>query len=153
MRALARELGVAPNALYSHVSDKNDLWDLVIDDVLGHVPVPDETQIAADPVGAIREVMADSFEVLVTHPDLRPQILARQGARGVQAQKLGVVTLNALAAAGVAGDEARDALRVLIVNTVGFAAFAVEDGVIPVDEIRGNHARSLDWLLTGILGR
>ena len=152
MRALADSLGVAPNALYSHVRDKNDLWDLVVDDLLGQVPVPSSAAIEADPVGAIRDLFAASFDVLVAHADLMPRILARQGARGVQAQALGVVTLDALERTGITGDEARQALRVLIVTTVGFAAFAVEDGVLPVEELRANHLRALEWLLRAIVG-
>ena len=32
MRALARRLDVAPNALYSHVADKTDLLDQLLDE-------------------------------------------------------------------------------------------------------------------------
>ncbi len=35
MRALARRLDVAPNALYSHVRSKTDLLDALLDDLPG----------------------------------------------------------------------------------------------------------------------
>ncbi len=150
MRALAARLGVAPNALYSHVADKTELVDLVLDDVLGGVPLPAEGTVAADPVGAVRAVMLASYDVLVTHADLMPHFLARQGARGGRAVRLGEATLDALERAGITGQQGRDALRVLIVNTIGFAAFAAEGGVLPAAEVRATYERALDWLLAGI---
>jgi TetR/AcrR family tetracycline transcriptional repressor len=150
MRALAARLGVAPNTLYSHVADKTQLVDLVLDDVLGGVPLPAAGAAEADPVGAVRAVMLASYDVLVTHADLMPHFLARQGARGERAVRLGEVTLDALERAGVAGRQGRDALRVLIVNTIGFAAFSAGGGVLPAAEVRATHERALDWLLAGI---
>jgi TetR/AcrR family transcriptional regulator, tetracycline repressor protein len=150
MRALAARLGVAPNTLYSHVADKTQLVDLVLDDVLGGVPLPAAGTAEADPVGAVRAVMLASYDVLVTHADLMPHFLARQGARGERAVRLGEVTLDALERAGVAGRQGRDALRVLIVNTIGFAAFSAGGGVLPAAEVRATHERALDWLLAGI---
>lgn len=40
MRALARELGVSPMAVYYHVGSKKDLLALLIDDILKHIEVP-----------------------------------------------------------------------------------------------------------------
>jgi TetR/AcrR family tetracycline transcriptional repressor len=150
MRGLAARLGVAPNALYSHVADKTELVDLVLDDVLGAVPLPVERAVERDPLTAVRDLMLASYDVLLTHVDLMPHFLARQGARGEKAQRLGVVMLDALARAGVDEAESRDAMRVLIVNTIGFAAFANDDGPVPAAEIRDGYVRALDWLLAGI---
>ena len=78
MRGLARHLGVAPNALYSHVGDKTELVDLVLDDVLGEVTVPDEVSVHRDPLAAVRSIMTASFDVLLEHTGLMPHFLARQ---------------------------------------------------------------------------
>lgn len=43
MRSLARELGVTPMALYHHVNDKQDLFSLLVDQVLSDVEVPPES--------------------------------------------------------------------------------------------------------------
>ncbi len=155
LRAVARRLGVAPNTLYSHVAGKDDLLDLVLDDVLGGVAVPAEEEVRRDPWGAVRAIMLDSYDVLLAHPGLVPAYLDRQGARGVQAQRLGVVTMRALGNAGLDEESAREAMRVLIVNTVGFAAFSARPegagaGVIRADELRRNFENGLDWLLAGI---
>ena len=155
LRAVARRLGVAPNTLYSHVAGKDDLLDLVLDDVLGGVAVPAEEEVRRDPWGAVRAIMLDSYDVLLAHPALVPAYLDRQGARGVQARRLGVVTMRALGNAGLDGESAREAMRVLIVNTVGFAAFSARPegagaGVIRADELRRNFENGLGWLLAGI---
>ena len=155
LRAVARRLGVAPNTLYSHVAGKDDLLDLVLDDVLGGVAVPAEEEVRRDPWGAVRAIMLDSYDVLLAHPGLVPAYLDRQGARGVQARRLGVVTMRALGNAGLDEESAREAMRVLIVNTVGFAAFSARPegagaGVIGANELRRNFENGLDWLLAGI---
>ena len=155
LRAVARRLGVAPNTLYSHVAGKDDLLDLVLDDVLGGVAVPAEEEVRRDPWGAVRAIMLDSYDVLLAHPGLVPAYLDRQGARGVQARRLGVVTMRALGNAGLDEGSAREAMRVLIVNTVGFAAFSARPegagaGVIGANELRRNFENGLDWLLAGI---
>lgn len=155
LRAVARRLGVAPNTLYSHVAGKDDLLDLVLDDVLGGVAVPAEEEVRRDPWGAVRAIMLDSYDVLLAHPGLVPAYLDWQGARGVQARRLGVVTMRAFGNAGLDEESAREAMRVLIVNTVGFAAFSARPegagaGVIRADELRRNFENGLDWLLAGM---
>lgn len=155
LRAVARRLGVAPNTLYSHVAGKEDLLDLVLDDVLGGVAIPADEEVRRDPWGAVRAIMLDSYDVLLAHPGLVPAYLDRQGARGVQARRLGVVTMRALGNAGLDEGSAREAMRVLIVNTVGFAAFSARPegagaGVIGANELRRNFENGLDWLLAGI---
>ncbi|MGF1646092.1 MAG: TetR/AcrR family transcriptional regulator [Kineosporiaceae bacterium] len=154
MRAVARRLGVAPNALYSHVPGKDGLLDAVLDGVLGEVPLPSDESVAGDPLGAVRSIMLDSYDVLLAHPGLMPAYLDRQGARGVYARRLGVVTMGALGTAGLDETAAAEAMRVLILNTVGFAAFAARPdgagpGLITAPELRRNFERSLDWLFAG----
>jgi TetR/AcrR family transcriptional regulator, tetracycline repressor protein len=153
MRAVAQRLGVAPNALYSHLADKTVLVDGVLDRVLAQVEAPPPGP-GVDPGDAMHRLMTSTHDVLLRHSQLVPAFLARQGARGANAQRLGAVMLEHLAAAGVTGDAAREALRVLIVYTIGFAAF---DGVpderpLPRSELRANFDRGLHWLITGIIG-
>jgi hypothetical protein len=62
--------------------------------------------------------------------------------------------LGHLAAAGVTGDAAREALRVLIVHTIGSAAFAgaPDERPLPRSELLAGFDRGLRWLITGIIG-
>jgi hypothetical protein len=102
----------------------------------------------------MHRLMTSTHDVLIRHPQLVPAFLARQGARGENAQRLGVVMLEYLAAAGITGDRAREALRVLIVYTIGFAAFdgSPDERPLPPSELRANFERGLRWLITGIIG-
>jgi AcrR family transcriptional regulator len=152
MRALAERLDVAPNALYSHVDGKTALIDAVLDDVLAEVDAPSAD--TEDPAAGLHALMASTYDVLLAHADLVPLYLARQGARGPNAIRLGDVMLALLARAGVSGPRAREALRVLIVYTIGFAAFTTRAPLGPeprADELHGNFDRGLRWLLAGVV--
>jgi TetR/AcrR family tetracycline transcriptional repressor len=125
MRALAARLGVAPNAIYSHVRDKTALVDAVLDDVLQTVERPNPARV--DPGRGLRDVMVSTYHVLLDHPDLVPLYIARRGSRGPNARALGEAMLALFERGGVKGAPAREALRVLLVYTMGFAAFATGD--------------------------
>ncbi len=154
MRALADRLGVSPNALYSHVESKTALVDDLLDDVLAAVDAP--ALDAPDPIAGVHALMASTYRVLLAHADFVPLYLARQGARGPNAQHLGDVMLALLGRAGVTGTRAQEALHVLIVYTIGSAAFATRSP-LAADEISTlaseDHAayfdRGLRWILAG----
>jgi len=117
MRRLADALGVTANALYSYFPDKSALLDALLDDLLGEIPVP-STATWQDGVVAI---LRDTRQLLLAHADLIPLFLARPG-RGANAMRLGNAMLDCFAAAGVSGRLAADALRILLIYTLGFAA-------------------------------
>lgn len=154
MRALAARLGVSPNALYSHVASKTALVDEILDDVLAEVeaPAPD----VHDPGAGLHALMSSTYDVLLAHPDLVPVYVARGGARGANAQRLGEIMLGLLDRAGVDGSPALEARRVLIVFAIGVAAFTTHppfeggDRTHPPEEMRASFERGLRWLLTGI---
>jgi len=156
MRSLAQRLEVSPNALYSHIESKTTLIDDVLDDVLAEVDVPDVA--VTPPAVGLQALMASTYGVLLAHPDLVPLYLARQGARGPNAQHLGDVVLALLARADVDGPHAREALHVLIVYTIGFAAFTTRAAETLTDgpgsqsqELADNFDSGLCWLLNGII--
>jgi hypothetical protein len=101
--------------------------------------------------------VASTYDVLLAHPTLVPLYVARHGARGGNAQRLGRVMLGLLDRAGVPPSSAVDARRVLIVYTIGFAALATRplfddsgEPRVPAEEMHENFRAGLDWLLTGI---
>lgn len=118
MRRVAERLGVAPNSIYAHVADKAALVDELIDAMLGGVPTPADDGWRA----RIEHVMRDSRRELLRHPDLVPFALVRQSV-GPNALRLGEVTLGALREAGLDGPAAVTGLQVLLVHTIGSAAF------------------------------
>jgi TetR/AcrR family transcriptional regulator, tetracycline repressor protein len=150
MRALARRLGVAPNALYSHVPGKTELVDALLDDRLSLVEEP--AADAPDPIEALAALMTSTYAVLLTRPDLVPLYLSRQGSRGPNAVRLGVTMDALLARLGLAVDAVPSARRALILHAIGGAAFAGADGPVPAETARADFARSLRWLLAGIAG-
>jgi TetR/AcrR family tetracycline transcriptional repressor len=155
MRAVADRLGVAPNALYSHVESKAALVDAVLEDLLGEIPLPDPD---LTPRGGLIAIMRDSFDALVKHPEVVALTLARQGSGGPNAWRLGDRMLELFSDAGIPDAAARDGLRIVLVHLMGCAAFATqydrELGTAPphaVESVRADYLRSLDWLLDGIL--
>lgn len=154
MRALARRLDVAPNALYSHVADKTDLLDEVLDDLLA--AVPDPAPDVGDPSAQMVALLSSSYEVLTQHPQLVPLYLTRGGAQGPHALRLGRAMDTLLSRSGVHPPAVADARRVLIIHTIGSAAFTVsspsEAGSprLSRDDARRLFDRSLRWLLAGI---
>lgn len=152
MREIAARLGVAPNALYSHVAGKADLVDALLDATLAEVAAPE----GGTPRAALTRMMTSTYDVLLEHPALVPFYFGRLGARGPNAERLGEVMLVHLARAGVTGRAARDARRVLIVHAIGLAAMAAaeaEGGDRPLSpaQLRDTFRRGLFWLLDGIL--
>ena len=153
MRAVAGRLGVAPNALYSHVDGREGLLDAVLDDLLGALPLPSPD---TDPAAGLTALMTASHELLLTHPSLLPHFVARQGARGPNAQRLGNAMRVLLHRAGVDDHAAQDtAIRVLVVHAIGDAAVAAttDGGPVPLEELRASYATGLGWLLGGALTR
>lgn len=153
MRGVAGRLGVAPNALYSHVPNKAALLDDLLDDLLALVAAPSPD--VADPVAGLAEMMSDTYDVLTAHGDLVPVYLARQGARGVNAVRLGQLMDTLLTRAGVTGQHGDEARRVLIVHTIGAAAFATaptadSDPPLSTKHARRSYTLGLHWLLDGI---
>lgn len=152
IRAVARRLGVAPNAIYSYVDGAASLVDGVLDDLLGEVAVPAAGRPAP---AALVELLLASYDLLVRHGSLVSLYLARQGARGPNAVRLGAIMDELLSAAGVARDTAADARRVLLVQLMGCAAFAESsagpDAGIDAAHARALFTRSLEWLLAGLI--
>jgi AcrR family transcriptional regulator len=152
MRRLARRLGVAPNALYSHVADRDDLIDALLDDTLNEVQAPDLDE--DDWRDGIEAMMRRTYDVLLAHPDLVPLYVARRGARGARAVELGEQMLAMLARGGMKGDGARQAMRALIIHTIGFAAFGAQDplreSTLTPKAVKHHYVQSLRWLLDGI---
>jgi len=120
MRRLAGELGVMPNTLYSYFPHKEALLDALLDDLLGDIDPGDPTE--GDWRDGLAEVMDASRRLLLAHPQLVSAFLARPGL-GPNAARLGEITFTLLRRGGLDGDRAVEAFRVLLIYSLGFAAF------------------------------
>jgi TetR/AcrR family tetracycline transcriptional repressor len=120
MRRLAAELGVMPNALYTYFPHKEALLDALVDDLLGGVEAGDPAE--GDWRDGLVRVMDSSRRLLLAHPQLVSVFISRPGL-GPNAARLGEVSLELLRRGGLDGERAVQALRVLLVYSLGFAAF------------------------------
>jgi TetR/AcrR family transcriptional regulator, tetracycline repressor protein len=120
MRRLSAELGVMPNALYSHFSDKEALLDALLDALLGDIEMPDPT--AGEWRDGLDSLMDSSRQLLLAHPRLVSVFLSR-AALGPNASRLGEITFGLLRRGGLEGERAVEAFRFLLIYTLGFAAF------------------------------
>jgi TetR/AcrR family tetracycline transcriptional repressor len=120
MRRLAAELGVMPNALYTYFPHKEALLDALLDDLLAGIEAGDPAE--GDWRDGLVRVMDASRRLLLAHPQLATAFIARPGL-GPNAVRLGEITLELLRRGGLEGERAVEALRVLLVYSLGFAAF------------------------------
>lgn len=120
MRRLAHALSVMPNSLYSYYPTKDALLDALLDSLLGEI----ETA-GLDVMGwreALVRIMDDSRRLLLSHPKLVDVFLTRPSA-GPNAAHLGEVTFRTLRRAELEGEDAVGAFRILLIFSLGYAAF------------------------------
>jgi TetR/AcrR family tetracycline transcriptional repressor len=177
MRRLSAEVGVMPNALYSHFTDKEALLDALLDSLLGEIEMPDPASVDWRP--GLASLMDSSRRLLLEHPRLVTMFLSR-AALGPNASRLGEVTFRFLRQGGLEGERAVEAFRALLIYTLGFAAIQAPRreadaprakraqevfGTLPGDEFPemrrvaehlarrpsdGNFHAGLRWLLDGM---
>ena len=118
MRALAARLGVVPGALYHHVRNKQQLHDLVLDDILGEVDVhPDPSLSWTEQLKALAHRLR---AVLEQHPGVAG-ILKTRDPLGPHSLALAEAFLGPLQAAGFGDRQAGLAFFLLVDYTIGFA--------------------------------
>jgi AcrR family transcriptional regulator len=118
MRHLAARLGVVPGALYHHVRNKQQLQDLVLDNVLAEVDVHLDPSLAW--VEQLKVLAHRLRQVLEAHPGVAG-ILKTRDPLGPHSLALAEGFLGPLQAAGFADREAGLAFFLLVDYTIGFA--------------------------------
>jgi len=111
MRRLAQDLSVATTSLYWHVRNKDELLDLLIDEVLGEIPIDD------DPASPWRERIADLArglrEMMKRHPGAA-QLLGSRETSGPNALAGVDRMIGILRAAGFEGTRLTLAYQVVL---------------------------------------
>jgi AcrR family transcriptional regulator len=118
MRALAARLGVVPGALYRHVRGKEQLYDLILDAVLGEVDC--QTDPAAPWAARVTTLAGRLRAVLENHPGTAALLKTRDPLSPTSLE-LAEAFLAPLLAAGLPGREAALAFRLVYDYTLGFA--------------------------------
>jgi AcrR family transcriptional regulator len=118
MRALAARLGVVPGALYRYVRGKEQLYDLVLDAVLGEADC--RTDAAAPWTAQVASLAHRLRAVLEGHPGTAALLKTRDPLSPTSLD-LAEAFLASLLAAGLPGPEAALAFRVIYDYTLGFA--------------------------------
>jgi AcrR family transcriptional regulator len=118
MRRLAARLGVVPGALYRHVGNKQQLHDLVLDNVLAEVDAHRDSTLGwADQLKVVAQRLR---QVLEAHPGVAG-ILKIRDPLGPHSLALAEAFLGPLRAAGFHDRDAGVAFFLLVDYTIGFA--------------------------------
>jgi TetR/AcrR family tetracycline transcriptional repressor len=118
MRALAARLGVVPGALYRHVRSKEQLYDLVLDGVLGEVGTRGDPALTWS-----EQVVTLALQlrtVLEDHPGIAGLLKARDPI-SPNSIALAEAFLAPLDAAGLPERQTAQAFRLIYDYTLGFA--------------------------------
>jgi AcrR family transcriptional regulator len=126
MRRLAGRLGVVPGAVYHHVRNKQQLQDLVLDNVLAEVDVHLDPSLGwTDQLKGLAQRLR---RVLEDHPGVAG-ILKTRDPLGPHSLALAEAFLAPLRAAGFADREAGLAFFSLVDYTIGFAVSDIPTSV------------------------
>jgi TetR/AcrR family tetracycline transcriptional repressor len=119
MRGLADRLGVAPNALYSHVHGKADLIDGLVDEVYaGLDPVLDPSDDWSRQLAALGQAIR---EHLLAHPAVVPLALQQPGL-GPHGLRVGEAIYNVLRPVGFSDQAVVGTVYALLTYILGFVA-------------------------------
>jgi AcrR family transcriptional regulator len=116
MRKLGQELGVDAMALYRHVRSKDDLYDGLIELIVGEI---DRTQAATDWKSALREQVMAARQVMLRHPWVW-RVFEERGTGGLAVIDYIESVLVILRDGGFSLDLAHHALHVLDSRIFGF---------------------------------
>jgi TetR/AcrR family transcriptional regulator, tetracycline repressor protein len=122
MRRLAERLDVAPNALYSHVRDKADLIDGLVDQVYAGL------DLTPDPSGDWNEQLAALARAIRDHLRAHPAVVPfafQQPALGPHGLRLGEAIYAVLRPAGFPDRVVVGTVYALLTYVLGFVALEV----------------------------
>ena len=121
MRRLAQELGVEAMSLYSHVANKGDILDGIVDLVVGEFQLPPPE---AEWKSAIRGTAISAHEVLVRHPWSASLVLSGSGVSMARLRYMDAI-LGTLRRAGFSAEMTDHAYHALDSHIMGFTLWQV----------------------------
>jgi AcrR family transcriptional regulator len=138
IRKLAAKLGAGATSLYWHVPTKDDLIDLLIDEIWGEIDVPDPA-LAGWRNGAL--LFGHSLRAAVLRHHWLPEVMYTRPSIGPNAMTLGSRGLVLFGAAGFTGKDLDYAMGSVMAYTLGTASAEVA-----TREVTSKSGRSLtEW--------
>jgi TetR/AcrR family tetracycline transcriptional repressor len=122
MRRLADRLGVAPNALYTHVRGKADLIDALIDQVYAGLTIKPDPSV--DWTQQLTTLSHEIRAYLLAHPAVVPYALQQPGL-GPHSLRLGEAIYNVLRPAGFSDQAVVGTVYALLTYILGFVALEI----------------------------
>ncbi|WP_433007501.1 TetR/AcrR family transcriptional regulator C-terminal domain-containing protein [Kribbella sp. CA-294648] len=122
VRKLAAKLASGATSLYWYVETKDDLIDLVIDEIWGEIDVPDPA-LAGWRNGAL--LFGHSLRAAVIRHPWLPEVMYTRPSIGPNAMKLGARGLTLFGAAGFTGNDLDYAMGSVMAYTLGTASAEV----------------------------
>jgi AcrR family transcriptional regulator len=123
MRKLAQELGIEAMSLYTHVRNKEDLLDGMVDAVIAEIPMPPP---GAGWQASLRQLALAARGVVLTHP-WAPGPIASRGTPGPAALRYINTVLGILREGGFTVAQAHHALHILGSRLAGFTQDLFDD--------------------------
>ena len=119
VRYLAERLSTGSSSLYRHVASRDELLVLLVDRVLGDVPLPPSTD---DPRAAVEQLSVDLRRVLLAHPRVVPA-LRTTPLGGPQVRRASEAGLSLLLAVGYPPEVAVQGFLALLDYVLGSVLF------------------------------
>jgi AcrR family transcriptional regulator len=123
MRKLAPELDVEPMSLYTHVRNKDDLLDGMVDAVIGEIPLRAD---GADWKTSLRQMALAARGVMLRHP-WAPRIIETRAAPGLSALRYVNAVFGVLREGGFSIAQTHHALHILGSRVIGFTQDLFDD--------------------------
>jgi TetR/AcrR family transcriptional regulator, tetracycline repressor protein len=122
MRRLADHLGVAPNALYTHVRGKADLVEGLVDQVYAGIKLdPDPAKDWTEQLAGISQAVRAQF---LAHPAVVPYAIQQPGL-GPNSLRLGEAIYGVLRPAGLSDQATVGIFYALLTYILGFVALEI----------------------------
>jgi AcrR family transcriptional regulator len=123
MRRLAQELGVEAMSLYTHVRNKDDLLDGMVDAVIGKIPTSAD---GADWKASLRQMVLAARGVVLTHP-WAPRPIASRTTLGPAMMRYANTVIGVLRQGGFTTAQAHHAVHILGSRALGFTQELFDD--------------------------
>jgi AcrR family transcriptional regulator len=135
MRKLAQDLGVEAMSLYTHVRNKDDLLDGMVDAVIGTIPTSTD---GADWKQSLRQMALAARSILLTHP-WAPGLIESRTTPGPATLRYIDTVIGLLREGGFTIAQAHHALHILGSRALGFTQDLFDDS----DDLEPEAAASL----------